>query len=90
LEEKEVVWRLKSRATWLEKGDENTKFFQAYAKGNNLSNTIWCLKDIQGRDVNSFEGLSNLGSQYFKALFQDDRRVKLAEIVRLAIFSPFH
>jgi len=40
LEEKEAVWRLKSRAIWLEKGDENTNFFLSYEKGRKLSNTI--------------------------------------------------
>jgi hypothetical protein len=33
LDEKESSWRLKSIALWLQSGDENTKFFQAYAKG---------------------------------------------------------
>jgi hypothetical protein len=33
LEEKEASWRMKSRTTWLAKGDENTKLFQDYAKG---------------------------------------------------------
>jgi hypothetical protein len=66
LEEKEATWRLKSMATWLEKGDENTEFFQAYAKGRKIIKYHMCLKDNQGRDVTSFEGLENLGTQYFK------------------------
>jgi hypothetical protein len=33
LVEQEEAWRLKSRAIWLEKGDENKKLFQAYEKG---------------------------------------------------------
>jgi hypothetical protein len=45
LEEREAEWRLKSRAIWLEKGDENTKFFQAFAKGRKMANTIWSLND---------------------------------------------
>ena len=41
LKEKEDSWRLKSRAIWLESGDENTNFFQAFAKGRRSVNTIW-------------------------------------------------
>jgi len=33
LEAKEVEWRLKRKELWLQNGDKNTKFFQAYAKG---------------------------------------------------------
>ena len=33
LMEQEEVWRLKSMAIWLESRDDNTKFFQAFAKG---------------------------------------------------------
>ena len=32
--DQEETWRLKSRAIWLACGDENTKFFHAYAKGS--------------------------------------------------------
>jgi len=41
LGEKEVLWRLKSRAFWLKGGDENTKLFQSYAKGRQMGNIIW-------------------------------------------------
>jgi hypothetical protein len=37
-EEKE--WRLKSRATWIAEGDENTKFFQNFSKHQKNINTI--------------------------------------------------
>jgi hypothetical protein len=43
--EQEETWRLKSRAIWLENGDENTNFFQVYAKGRREKKTIWSLKD---------------------------------------------
>jgi hypothetical protein len=32
----------------MEKGDENTKFFQAYSKGRKLTNMIWSMKNNQG------------------------------------------
>jgi hypothetical protein len=41
------------------KWDENTKFFQAYAKGRKISNTIWSLSHNEGNVVSSFEGLAH-------------------------------
>ena len=38
LMEQKEVWRLKSREIWLQSGDENTKFFQSYAKGRKYPN----------------------------------------------------
>jgi hypothetical protein len=41
LDDKEVAWRLKSRALWLEKGDhENTKYFHHDAMHRKNVNTI--------------------------------------------------
>ena len=61
LKEKEETWRLKRRAIWLESGDENTKFLQAYAKGRKNVNTIWHLKDQDENMETSFEGMSTQG-----------------------------
>jgi hypothetical protein len=57
----EETWILKSRALWLENGDENTKLFHAYSKGRKEANTIWSLKDQEARPVTNFEGLENMG-----------------------------
>jgi hypothetical protein len=88
LEEKEVEWRLKSRAIWLEKGDENTKLFQAYAKGRKMSNTIWSLQDSEGRKISSFDGLDRLGKNLFQSLFKATPGASLEDIVRLALLFP--
>jgi hypothetical protein len=61
LEAKEKEWRLKRKDLWLQSGDENTKLFQAYAKGRKMVNTIWSLKDSNGRSISSFEGLLDWG-----------------------------
>ena len=55
--DREEEWRLKSRAIWLLTGDENTKKFHNFAKDRRTMNTIWKLKDEEGREANTFESL---------------------------------
>eukprot|EP00253_Pinus_taeda_P036400 PITA_36400 len=86
--DKEEEWRLKSRAIWLKAGDENTKFFHNYAKGRKNENTIWKLKDRDGREATSFEELSSLGKNHFQSLFSDQGGITLAEVIRVAQCFP--
>jgi hypothetical protein len=79
---------LKSRAIWLKSGDENTKFFQAYAKGRKCSNTIWHLKDQDGNQENTFEGMSRIGKKYFQELFRAENQATIEEVVRMAQYFP--
>jgi hypothetical protein len=88
LEEKEALWRLKSRAIWLTCGDENTKFFQAFAKGRKMANTIWGLKKRDGEVVNTFEGLVAMGIEHFRDLFKVQEGSSIAEIVQVARLFP--
>jgi hypothetical protein len=88
LKEKEETWRLKSRAIWLESGDENTKFFQAYAKGRKNVNTIWHLKDQDKNLETSFEGMSTQGKNYFQNLFKADSQATIEEVVKVAQYFP--
>jgi hypothetical protein len=70
LEEKEAMWRLKSCSIWLTYGDENKKFFQAFAKRRKMNNTIWELKKWDGEVVNTFDGMDYMGIEYFDDLFK--------------------
>ena len=67
--EREEMWRLKSRATWLESGDDNTKFFHAFAKGRKATNIVWRLGDEQGNSHDTFDGMASPGVEHFKKLF---------------------
>ena len=67
--EKEEAWRLKSRALGLECGDDNTKFFHAYAQGRKAANTIWSLQDEEGIHVD-FEAKARCGLIHFQKLFK--------------------
>jgi hypothetical protein len=88
LAEQEEMWRLKSRAIWLENEDENTKFFQAYAKGRRDENTIWSLKDREGRSITSFEGLAKMGENHFQTLFKADMSANIEETIKVALYLP--
>jgi len=88
LKEKEETWRLKSRAIWLESGDENTKFFQAYAKGRKCVNTIWKLENQEGSMETSFEGMAKIGVSHFQNLFKASNVANIEEVVRMAQLFP--
>jgi len=68
--EKEEAWRLKSRAVWLESGDDNTKFFHTYARGRKVANTIWSLQDEEGSSYVSFDEKARCGVTHFQQLFK--------------------
>eukprot|EP00253_Pinus_taeda_P027771 PITA_27771 len=86
--EREEEWRQKSRAIWLKAGDENTNFFHNYAKGRKNANTIWKLRDQNGREASSFEDLSRMGKAHFQNLFTAQGGITLAEIIRIAQCFP--
>ena len=88
LEEKEARWRLKSRAIWMKAGDENTKFFQAYAKGRRMNNTIWELENENGEQISTFEGLAEMGINHFGSIYKAQEESSIAEIVRVAGYFP--
>jgi hypothetical protein len=88
LDEKEVDWRLKSRAIWLDKGDENTKFFHAFVKGRKEINTIWKLQGQGDSPATSFEDLAQLGITHFKSLFKADPRESIADIIKSTLYFP--
>jgi len=86
--EKEETWRLKSRAIWLSSGDDNTKFFHAYANGRKAANTIWSLTDDEGVTHSNFEDKARCGVNHFQNLFRAPNQANIAEVIRLAQKFP--
>eukprot|EP00253_Pinus_taeda_P029650 PITA_29650 len=69
-------------------GDENTSFFHNYAKGRKSANTIWGLKNEEGREVQTFHSLSELGQRHFQKLFADPGETTIAEVIRTTQCFP--
>lgn len=44
LKQKEIYWRQRAKTRWLKQGDNNTKFFHAYATNRKRRNFIQSLK----------------------------------------------
>ena len=60
--------RLESRITWLEVGDKNTKFFHKFVEHRRNINSIWALKNKEGKIVKE-QGEIMGGSITFQAIF---------------------
>eukprot|EP00253_Pinus_taeda_P006382 PITA_06382 len=83
LRQKEEDWRLKSRAIWLQAGEENTKFFQQHANGYKATNTIWELSDQNGFTAKTHAQLTELGTRHFSNLYRASTIINLPDILRI-------
>ena len=88
--DKEETWRLKSRATWMESGDDNTKLFHAYASARRNSNSIWFLKYINGNLASEDATLQKTGKKHFSDVFMDDMSTNIGAQLRvIRLFLTF-
>ena len=88
LQEKEELWRLKSRAIWLKAGDSNTKYFHNLANGRKASNTIWKLPFEQDGWASTHPQLARLGNTHFKNQFTASTTITLLDIINLVGHFP--
>eukprot|EP01018_Ginkgo_biloba_P034237 Gb_24170 [translate_table: standard] len=88
LANKEAAWRLKSRALWLSQGDGITKFFHKLANHKRNVNTIWQLTRSDGFVASSFEDLAMAGVEHFRGIYKEERRSKIAKVLKLTSFFP--
>jgi hypothetical protein len=65
----EEYWRQKSRESWLQEGDKNTKFFHMLVKQRRASNTIFQIGSSDSNDILSdATSIQNEGVKFFKNL----------------------
>ena len=82
--------RLKSRITWAQKGDANTKFFHAVASACKNHNAIWSLQDEMDNWVSDDKILKDLGVRHCKTLFEDDHLTNMeAQLKVIRLFPSF-
>ena len=86
--EREDIWRLKSRAIWLECGDDNTKSFHDYARGRKASNSFWSFMDEHGATQSSFDEKDKIGVAHFENLFKASPQASIVEFIRVAQLVP--
>jgi len=59
----ESNWRQKIQAIWIREGDNNTKYFHKFSSFYRMTNSIWEIKDDQGKKVTSFEEIVGAGKK---------------------------
>lgn len=81
LQQVESLWRLKSRALWIQEGDKNTKFFHNYANARRANNSIWKIKDDKGRYVVSHYGITRQAVKFFKDQYSRGKEIAFRYIL---------
>jgi hypothetical protein len=82
--EKEEYWRQRSRAIWLQSGDNNTKNFHNFAKYRRISKHSWDILDEFGDVVSGQENIKKEAIKYFKEMYKEQAPPSSKEQVRVA------
>ena len=69
LMKQEIFWAQRSRVSWLQHEDKNTKFFHAKASQRRRGNHIQSIKDRDGNWVEEIEDIVGVATNYFDSLF---------------------
>jgi exonuclease III len=79
----ELMWRQRSRATYIRDGDKNTKWFQQRATWRRKKNTIVKLKDANGAWVEDASKVQEMTSAFFQNLYEAEKEVDPSDILNL-------
>ncbi|VFQ69892.1 unnamed protein product [Cuscuta campestris] len=80
---KEVeYWKQKANIKWLEKGDTNSKVFQAYVRGKQKKLSINHIISKEGKGIHNKEELKEEAINFFKAQFSADHCPNLEPILQ--------
>ena len=72
LANEEDQWRQKSRESWMQLGDKNTKFFYTVVKAKNARNHISKLISEEGIATTDLNSIKLVAPLYYEKLFNQD------------------
>jgi len=81
MQQEESLWRLKSRALWIQEGDKNTKFFHNYASARRAKNSIWKIKDDKGGYAVSHDDITKQAVSFFKDHYRKGKYIAFRDIL---------
>jgi hypothetical protein len=88
LKEKEELWRQRSRAIWIQSGDQNTKFFHHFASYRRNWKYVWEIRDDSGALHTGQEEIKDEAVKYFNFFFKAQDQPSTSDQVRVAgLFS---
>ncbi|XP_062021007.1 uncharacterized protein LOC133737483 [Rosa rugosa] len=68
----ETIWKVRSRLNWLQEGDNNTKFFHAYAKGRGRQNKVEGVFNENGVWCDSMSEVQQAFVEYFSNIYRSE------------------
>ena len=68
--QEEIMWKQRSRITWLREGDSNTKFFHQRATRRRMKNKIVKLNRLDGSECTNVNELHGMARDYYCNLFE--------------------
>ncbi|XP_019089118.1 PREDICTED: uncharacterized protein LOC109127954 [Camelina sativa] len=77
----EQYWKLKSRNTWLQLGDRNTKYFHASTKTRKARNRIKSIIDDQGMEHFRDDAIGKVAEDYYGRLYTTSQHTDLGDII---------
>ncbi|KAM6553278.1 hypothetical protein CsatB_014040 [Cannabis sativa] len=86
----ESMWRQRSRETWLALGDRNTKFFHTATNIRRRRNSIWAIKDKEGRIWKDKMSIGRVINAHFTELYTSTRPVFDDKLENLEVKSISH
>ncbi|KAL9685630.1 hypothetical protein QQ045_023081 [Rhodiola kirilowii] len=81
LHREEILWRQRSRALWLDDGDNNSKYFHAYASSRKKLNSITRLIDGTGEATTDPGRIKDIITQHYRGFFGQSNSISLQEIL---------
>ncbi|KAM0844489.1 hypothetical protein ACQ4PT_057047 [Festuca glaucescens] len=83
LHREEMMWRQRSRVSWLKEGDRNTSYFHRKANWRQSKNTIKRIRGLNGNWTDDPEDIKKLANEFFNELYTNNASISPSDLLDL-------